>query len=257
MSTSSLAQPSRVTTVSAAARDAGDDARYGSITQRSRSAPIASATRNATSAESMPPESPTTARSKPACRSCARTKAVITRRAMPVSIARSGGSSNSESVGSPGGADAIRSALSSRRGRRGAVLADPGPLGRIVAELARHELRPFVAQQRKADPLAPDGGELHVGEDERLLVERCLDDHVPGGPQDHRAAPERDRLVHPDPVTEDHDARRQLGIRAQERSPRDRGPEAAGVHGRDVPARRGGDVDQDLGAIEGEDFWHL
>src|SRR5664280_2739758 len=127
MSTSSLAQPSRVTTVSASAR------------------------------------------AKPACRSCARTKAVITRRAMPVSIARSGGSSNSGSVGSPGDADAIRSALSSRRGHRGAVLADPGPLGHDPSQLARHELRPLVAQEREADALAPDAGKLHVREDERLL----------------------------------------------------------------------------------------
>ena len=45
MSTSSLAAPSRRTTSSASARDAGDDVWYGMRTQSSRSAPIASAVR--------------------------------------------------------------------------------------------------------------------------------------------------------------------------------------------------------------------
>ena len=45
ISTSSLAQPSSVTTDSASARDAGDELRYGSMTASSRSGPIASAVR--------------------------------------------------------------------------------------------------------------------------------------------------------------------------------------------------------------------
>src|SRR5450759_2102628 len=96
----------------------------------------------------MPTASPTTARSKPACWSCARTKAVITRRAMPVSIASSAGSSNSGSVGSPGGADAIRLPPSSRHRGAGAVLGEAGPFGDDPAELAHEELRPLVAQER-------------------------------------------------------------------------------------------------------------
>ena len=56
MSTSSLAQPSAAMTDSASAREAGDDVRYGIITASRRSAPIASATRYATTAESIPPD---------------------------------------------------------------------------------------------------------------------------------------------------------------------------------------------------------
>ncbi len=94
ISTSSDGVPRRRTTSSASCCDAGDDVRYGIRTQSSLSAPIASATRNATSAESMPPESPSTARSKPACRSCPRMNSSMIRRATSVSIASSVGSSN-------------------------------------------------------------------------------------------------------------------------------------------------------------------
>ena len=74
-------------------REAGDDVRYGISTHSSGSAPIASATRYATSAESMPPDSPSTARSKPAWRSWPRMNSAMTRRATSVSIASSAGSS--------------------------------------------------------------------------------------------------------------------------------------------------------------------
>ena len=86
MSTSVDAAPSAATTASASPCDAGDDVRYGMSTHRSRSAPIASATRYATRAESMPPDSPRTSRSKPAWRSWPRMNSAMTRRATSVSM---------------------------------------------------------------------------------------------------------------------------------------------------------------------------
>ena len=95
MSTSSLAQPSRSTTTRASSTEPADDVRYGIRTHKRRSGPTASAARNATRAESMPPDSPSRARSKPAWRSWFRMKSTVTRRATSVSIASSGGSSKS------------------------------------------------------------------------------------------------------------------------------------------------------------------
>ena len=69
---------------------------------------------------------------------------------------------------------------------------------------------------------------------------------------DLRAAPERDRLVDPDPVAEHHERRRQLGVGPHQRPPRGRRPEADLVRRREVAARRRRDVDQDLRAVERE-----
>jgi hypothetical protein len=89
-------------TDSASAREAGDEVLYGIITASRRSAPIASDTRNATTAESIPPDSPSTRRSKPACSSWPRMNSAMTRRATSVSIASSTGSSNGAlGAGSP------------------------------------------------------------------------------------------------------------------------------------------------------------
>ena len=75
---------------------------------------------------------------------------------------------------------------------------------------------------------------------------------APAGADDLRAAPERDRLVDADPVAEHHERGRQLGVGAHQRPPRRRRPEADLVRARHVAPRRRRDVDQDLGAVEGE-----
>ena len=42
-------------------------------------------------------------------------------------------------------------------------------------ELAQHDLRPLVAQQRQRDPLAAHGGEVEVGDEQAFLVEWRLE----------------------------------------------------------------------------------
>src|SRR5438034_3683659 len=289
ISTTSLWQPRSVTIASASARDAGEDVRYGMSTHSSLSAPIASAMRYATSPESIPPESASTQRSKPAWRSWPRMKPAMTLRATSVSIASSSGSSNrgrpAASTGrgraavmtrgsTPpraqtdrlvGGALGTRIGPWRRRdieprfraGIRRRVGRQPGALGDDPSELARLQLEPLVAQERQGDALAPDVLEVHVDEVQPLVEERRREDRLARRRDDLRAAPERDGFVDPDPIDEDHERRRQLGIGAHERPPRRRRPEPDVVARREVPARRRRDVEQDLGAVQGQQLWRL
>ena len=155
-----------------------------------------------------------------------------------------------------------------RRARRRRSKPGPAP-GSLVASSARParsrddalqfadlELRPLVAQQRQADPLAPDVGRRDVREEHPLVVERGAEHRRAGRRDDLGAAPERDRLVHPDPVAEDHERGGQLGVGAHERPPRGRGAQADLVRRGQVTARGGRDVDEDLGAVEGQDLRH-
>ena len=52
------------------------------------------------------------------------------------------------------------------------------------------------------------------------------------------------------------DRRRQLGVRPHQRPPRRRRPEPDLVRGREIAAGRRRDVDQDLGAVEGQELGH-
>ena len=127
----------------------------------------------------MPPDRPSTARSKPAWRSWPRMNSPMTRRATSVSIASSVGSSNATGLviaasrrrrPRPGGSRSDAAPRSpgatSRPGSAPGSLvvscARPGPLGDDPAQLADLELRPLVAQQRQPDPLAPDVGDGDV-----------------------------------------------------------------------------------------------
>ena len=148
---------------SASVREAGDEVRYGISTHSSRSAPIASVTRYATSAESIPPDSPTSARSKPAWRSWPRMNSPMTRRATSVSIASSVGSSNVALGHGRTRRDRRRDVepgLGALLGRR--IGGQAGPLGDDPVELADLELGPLVAQQRQRDPRPPDLGEVDI-----------------------------------------------------------------------------------------------
>src|SRR6188768_718065 len=137
MPTSRLVQPSAATTVSASARDAGDDVRYGISTHSSLSAPIASLIRNATSAESSPPDNPSTMRSNPVCSRWPRRNSPMIWRATPVSMRSSSGST----YGAPAGAASLLNVF------------DPGALPQQPLELSVHQLRPLVSQQRQCHSL--------------------------------------------------------------------------------------------------------
>ena len=95
-----------------------------------------------------------------------------------------------------------------------------------------------------------------VDHEQALVVERRAEDRSAVRRDDLRAAPERDRLVHPDAVAEDDERGRQLGVGPHQRPPRGRRPEPDLVRGREVAARRRRDVDQDLGPVEGQDLGH-
>ena len=60
----------------------------------------------------------------------------------------------------------------------------------------------------------------------------------------------------PDPVAEHDERRRQLGVRPHQRPPRGRRPEPDLVRRGQVAARRRRHVDQDLGAVEGQQLRH-
>src|SRR3990172_4530631 len=179
---------------------------------------MASVTRYATSAESTPPDRPSTTRSKPACRGD------------------------------------VEARLRTRLGGRVAHL--PGPLAHDPLELAQDDLRPLVAQQRRGDPLAAQVGQVHVHEVQPLVVERRPEARVPGRADDLRTAPEADRLVHADAVDEDDIARRHLRVGPHQRAPRGRGAQPELVDRGHVAARRRGDVDEHLGAIESQELRH-
>ena len=238
-------------TDSASAREAGDDVRYGIITASSRSAPIASATRYATTAESIPPDSPSTRRSKPACSSWPRMNSAMTRRATSVSMASSDGSSKAASrralghghaprsrargprspcvpnpIGSPGASAAATSKPGLGAGVGCRIGGQAGPLGDDPVQLADVQLGPLVAQQRQGDPLAADVGGRDLDREQALVVERRREDGLTARGDDLRAAPERDRLVDPDPVAEDDERRRELGVGPHQRPPRRRRAEA-------------------------------
>src|SRR6476469_9001366 len=170
----------------------------------------------------MPPDSPRTARSKPACRSWPRMNSPMTRRATSVSMASSVGSSKAAGAVMAGGRPTrsrgrtasepdrvwrllpgrdVKSRLRERIA--GQVTGEPRALVEDALELALLELQPLVAEQRQADPLAPDLGQRELGHEQALIEERRAEQRRPGRVDDLRAAPERDRLVHPDPVAED------------------------------------------------------
>src|SRR3990170_252577 len=190
----------------------------------------------------MPPDSPRSARSKPAWRSWARTNSPMMRRAVAESMASSSGNSKAAPlVAGPRAWDplimgprASRASLSVRHRRRSRLL--PGPLSDDLVELPHDHLRALVAEQRGGDALAAHLGRVDLGEEEALVVHGSLHDGGARGRDDLRAAPERDRLVHADAVDEDDVARGELGVRAVQGPPRGRRPEPVGVHRRDVAA---------------------
>ena len=269
-------------TDSASARDAGDEVRYGSMTASSRSAPIASATRYATTAESIPPDSPTTSRSKPGLLELAADELgddpagdvgvdgelgrQLERRGSGASLGR-GHAPRSRAcgprspcvpkpIGSPGGSAAATSKPVSASSADGRVRGQPGALGDDPLQLAHVQLRALVAQQRQGDPLAPDVGGRDLDREQALVVERRREDGLAVRGDDLRPSPERDRLVDPDAVAEDDERRRQLGVGPHQRPPRGRRAESDLVGRREVAPRRRRDVDQDLGAVERQQLRH-
>ena len=136
------------------------------------------------------------------------------------------------------------------------VPGQTGPFGHDPRQLADLELGALVAQQRQPDPLAPDVGGGDIDREQALVVERRGEQGGAIGADDLRAAPERDRFVDPDAVAEDHEGRGQLGVCAHEPAPRRRGPEPDLVRGGQVASWRRRHVDQDLGAVEGEELGH-
>jgi len=148
----------------------------------------------------------------------------------------------------------VEAALGPRIARR--VLGEAGSLGDDPLELADLQLRALVAQQRQRDPLTPDVGRRDLDLEQALVVERRPEHDGPGRSDDLRPAPERDRLVDPDAVAEHDERRRQLGVGPHERAPRRRGAQADLVRGREVAARRRGDVDEDLRAVERQELRH-
>ena len=148
----------------------------------------------------------------------------------------------------------VQSGLSRRIGR--GVGRHPGPLGHDPGQLPGLQLGPFVAQERQRDPLAADVGRLDVHREQAFLVERGAEHRRAGRGDDLRAAPEGDRLVDADAVAEHDEGGRQLRVRAHERPPRRRRPEPDLVGGRQVAARGRRDVDEDLGAVEGQELGH-
>ncbi len=103
-------------------------------------------------------------------------------------------------------------------------------------------------------PFASDVRQRDVDGEEALLEERRREERLAGRGDHLRAAPERDRLVDPDPVAEDDERGRELGVGPHDRPPRRRGPEPDLVRRREVAAGRRRDVDQHLGAVEGKEL---
>ena len=206
-------------------------------------------------------------RSKPAWRSWPRMNSPMTRRATSVSMASSVGSSKAGraaaalttpprpgrnpmgcGVGSPGATSSPGSAPGSLVVSR----ASPARSAMIRASSrtcssgrsSRSSGRPIRSRRMSA--------ERDVDGEQALVVERRAEQRRPVRRDDLRAAPERDRLVDADPVAEDDERGRQLGVRAHQRPPRRRRPEADLVgRGQVAPGRRR-HVDEDLGAVEGE-----
>ena len=207
----------------------------------------------------------------------------MTRRATSVSMASSTGSSK----GAPGGRLRHGHAAAVQRGRGarsppwtpnpigsdgalggmqveaglgaafgGRVVGQTGPFGDDPAQLANLQLESLVAEQRQRDPLAPDVGQRDLDRVQPLVVERRAEDGPTARRDDLGAAPERDRLVDPDPVAEDDERCRQLGVRPHQGPPRGRRPEPDLVRGGQVAPGRRRDVDQDLGAVEGQELGH-
>src|SRR5919106_2554133 len=128
----------------------------------------------------MPPDRPSTIRRKPAWRSCSWMKPTMMRRATPVSMASSRGSSKaaseSDELGA-GSAEVIARPLSAARpghgsyvqarlgiGVRRGVGRLPGSLANDPLQLPQHQLGTLVAQQGQADPLAAKVAQLDVDE---------------------------------------------------------------------------------------------
>ena len=145
------------------------------------------------------------------------------RRATSVSIASSVGSSKAggSAVIEPA---SLRNPIGLRRpvarrdveaglgtGIAGRVAGQTGPLGDDPRQLADLELGALVAQQRQPDPLAPDVGGRDIDREQALVVERRREQRGAVRADDLGAAPERDRLVDPDAVAEDHEASSSAG----------------------------------------------
>ncbi len=107
-----------------------------------------------------------------------------------------------------------------------------------------------------ADPFAPDVGQVDVDHEQALVVERRREERGAGRGDDLGAAPERDRLLDADAVAEDDERGRELGVGPHQGPPRGGRPEPDLVGGGQVPAGRRRDVDEDLGAVEGQQLGH-
>ena len=175
----------------------------------------------------MPPDSPRTARSKPAWRSWPRMNSAMTRRATSVSMASSAGSSNghgrSRSARSfaligrrpcadPGGASARPSSRtrSGAAARSAGTTSRPGSASGSAVESAVNPARsatirdssrtwssgPLVAQQRQRDPFAPDVAGRDVDDEQALVVERGAEERAPRSARSPRSRP-RTRSTRP------------------------------------------------------------
>ena len=117
----------------------------------------------------------------------------------------------------------VQARLGPERGRR--IDREARPLRHDALELAHLELGPLVTEQREREPFPSDVVEVHVHEVQPVVVQRRREHGRAGGRDDLRPAPERDRLVHPDPVAEHHERGRQLRVGPHQRPPRRRRPE--------------------------------
>ena len=190
----------------------------------------------------MPPDSPSTSRSKPACCSCARMKPTMMRRALSVSMASSGGSSNAGPSG-PRSLDAASWPRPRRRSRRRGR-ARCGRAGAAPPPVARHAAAGCVMRSRRSS-----AGSISA-KNRPSSWSGAWYTLAPDGPHDLGAAPEADGLVDAHPVHEHDVARRQLGVGPVQRAPRGGRAQPFLAARGDVPTGRRRDVDEHLGAVE-------
>ena len=195
------------------------------------SGPMARAHRNATVAESTPPDRPSTIRSKPVWAIWARMKPTMTSTACAGSMAGSGVRSGSVMAGSSAGA-----------GR-------PARSAMIRSSSRRVELEPLVGQERQAVALHAQVIGLERPDHERLLPQRRLDHDRAVGGQQPRATPEGQALLVADAVAERdrHRAEQRVGVlHLVPAGDRDE-PRLAARRAR----RSGGHVDEEAGPVVG------
>ena len=184
----------------------------------------------------MPPDSPRTARSKPAwpqlapdelrrrpaarrrCRWPVR-RAPRTRPGVVMGVPPAGGSRWDGRAASPPPGR-------SRPAARFSCCRRPGPPARPRSAPALGPGAPGAHRAAAATPIRSRrmSAGRNVRVEQALVVERRAEDRRAFRGDDLGAAPERDRLVDPDPIAEHHEGRRQLGVGPHEHPPRGRRP---------------------------------